>query len=279
MASAVSSTRVSAVVSSGGSNLAARGADLMESGAEHPDVAGTTGAAEPERRSSRRVLPAAGAAGPAARGAEAERSLQVSRPSARTGGPSALPAVGHRLSGKGSTAVPEVRGFEFTARPAVEPGSDIAQPAPASSLLEEERPASSTGPSIGGARPVGADAIGASSRMGADANRDATARVREVLQEYRAAYESLDVAAARSIWPSVDHVALAHAFRQLSRQRLTFESCGISVSGASALARCQGSAEYVPKVGGARALLATGEWVFDLAKNEADWKIVSASVR
>lgn len=111
------------------------------------------------------------------------------------------------------------------------------------------------------------------------AEQDATARVRQVLQEYRAAYESLDVAAARTIWPSVDHVALTHAFRQLARQRVTFQSCGISVSGASALARCRGRAEYIPKVGPQRALLATGEWVFDLAKSEADWKIVSASVR
>lgn len=103
-------------------------------------------------------------------------------------------------------------------------------------------------------------------------------RVRRILQEYRQAYESLDVAAARTIWPSVDHVALTHAFRQLARQRLTFESCGISVSGASALARCRGRAEYIPKVGAQRALLASGEWVFDLARADSDWKIISASV-
>jgi hypothetical protein len=107
----------------------------------------------------------------------------------------------------------------------------------------------------------------------------AEAEVRRALQNYRAAYERLDVAAARMVWPSVDHVALTHAFRQLARQRVTFQSCGISVSGASALARCRGQAEYVPKVGPQRALMASGEWVFDLAKSDADWKIVSASVR
>jgi hypothetical protein len=107
---------------------------------------------------------------------------------------------------------------------------------------------------------------------------DLEERVLRIVQEYRAAYESLDVAAARIVWPSVDHVALTHAFRQLAAQRLTFESCGISVSGASALARCRGQAEYIPKVGAQRALMASGEWVFDLARHDTDWKIVSASV-
>jgi hypothetical protein len=113
-------------------------------------------------------------------------------------------------------------------------------------------------------------------RAGSD---DDLAGVREALQVYRTAYEQLDVAAAKTVWPSVDAAALNQAFRQLASQRLTFQACGISVSGESASARCRGSAEYVPKVGAHRALQASGEWVFNLAKRETNWEIVGATVR
>lgn len=103
--------------------------------------------------------------------------------------------------------------------------------------------------------------------------------VSHVLQQYRVAYEQLDVVAAKHIWPSVDARALGSAFSQLAEQRLTFQSCGVSVSGsgAEATARCRGRAEYVPKVGSRRARVANAEWVFDLAKQDADWRIVSAN--
>ena len=99
-----------------------------------------------------------------------------------------------------------------------------------------------------------------------------------VLQQYRAAYERLDVSAAQTVWPTVDARALSAAFRQLAGQRVTFESCGVSVSGSGsqATARCQGQAEFMPKVGARRAYVASGEWVFDLAKQDAAWRIVNA---
>lgn len=100
-----------------------------------------------------------------------------------------------------------------------------------------------------------------------------------VLQQYREAYESLDVNAAQTVWPTVDTHALGAAFRQLAGQRVTFESCGVSVSGSGsqATARCTGQAEYVPKVGGRRAYTATGEWVFNLEKENAAWRIINAN--
>lgn len=103
--------------------------------------------------------------------------------------------------------------------------------------------------------------------------------VSSVLQQYRAAYESLDVNAAQNVWPTVDARALGAAFRQLAGQRVTFASCGVSVSGSGsqATARCTGQAEYVPKVGGHRAYTASGEWVFDLAKENAAWRIINAN--
>lgn len=103
--------------------------------------------------------------------------------------------------------------------------------------------------------------------------------VGDVLQQYRAAYESLDVSAAQNVWPTVDARALGAAFRQLAGQRVTFESCGVEVSGSGsqATARCTGQAEYVPKVGGRRAYTASGEWVFDLQKENAAWRIINAN--
>jgi hypothetical protein len=100
-----------------------------------------------------------------------------------------------------------------------------------------------------------------------------------VVEEYRAAYERLDASAAKNIWPSVDARALRHAFNQLSEQRLNFESCGVSISGDVASARCRGQAEYLPKVGSRRALVKAGEWVFDLARQDTAWHIVSARIQ
>lgn len=103
--------------------------------------------------------------------------------------------------------------------------------------------------------------------------------VRHVLQQYRAAYEQLDAAAAKSIWPTVDERALTHAFQRLAAQRLTFRSCGISITGAGASARCRGDAEFFPKIGAKRAYTASGEWVFDLTREQTSWRIVNATVR
>lgn len=104
-------------------------------------------------------------------------------------------------------------------------------------------------------------------------------RIQRVLQAYRTAFERLDAAAAASVWPTVDVRALGYAFSQLAEQRLLFESCGISVSGDAASARCRGQAQYLPKVGGRRALVTSGEWVFNLARRETDWQIVAADVK
>jgi hypothetical protein len=103
--------------------------------------------------------------------------------------------------------------------------------------------------------------------------------VRSVLQQYRTAYEQLDAAAAKSIWPTVDERALGHAFQQLAAQRLTFRSCGISISGTGANARCRGEAEYLPKIGAKRAFTTSGEWVFDLTREQTSWRIINASVQ
>ena len=109
------------------------------------------------------------------------------------------------------------------------------------------------------------------------ANEDEKALVRQLLEEYRGAYERLDVVAAKAVFPSLDGKALKRAFGQLSSQRMTLQSCGITISGSTANARCQGSATYHPKIG-TRAMQVGGEWTFDLSKKDAAWQIVNTSV-
>lgn len=98
--------------------------------------------------------------------------------------------------------------------------------------------------------------------------------VRRLLEEYAGAFERLDVSATKAVWPSVNGKALERAYGQLASQRLTFQGCGITISGSTANARCQGSATYQPRVG-KRAVVASREWTFDLLKKDAAWRIVA----
>ena len=102
--------------------------------------------------------------------------------------------------------------------------------------------------------------------------------VRATLTRYEAAYSGLDAAAARAVWPSVDHRALARAFDGLESQRFSLERCNVRLNGGSAQADCSGSAQWTPKVGGG-AQTASRRWQFELKRSNGDWVIVRASVR
>jgi len=103
--------------------------------------------------------------------------------------------------------------------------------------------------------------------------------VRRLLDEYTGAFERLDVGATKAVWPSVDGKALQRAYAQLSAQRLTLQSCGITISGSTANARCRGSATYQPRIGNRPVEIASREWTFDLSKGDTDWRIVNTFVR
>jgi hypothetical protein len=100
-----------------------------------------------------------------------------------------------------------------------------------------------------------------------------------VLQQYAAAYERLDVDAAKMVYPSVNDIALRRAFSQLEEQHVSLGACGITVSGSDASARCKGEASYLPRVGPRTLHRASREWTFDLAKADDGWRIVKATVR
>jgi len=100
--------------------------------------------------------------------------------------------------------------------------------------------------------------------------------VKQTLQQYRTAYEGLDAQSAHAVWPAVNQAALARAFDGLESQSLTFDACDVRVRGESAIAICQGSARYVPKIGSRQPRTEPRVWNFSLRKAGADWKIDSA---
>jgi len=100
--------------------------------------------------------------------------------------------------------------------------------------------------------------------------------VRQALQRYRSAYDGLDAQSAQAVWPAVNQAALARAFDGLESQSLTFDACEVSVGVELAIATCQGSARYVPKVGSREPRIEPRVWSFTLHKTATDWKIDSA---
>jgi hypothetical protein len=102
------------------------------------------------------------------------------------------------------------------------------------------------------------------------------ALVEQALQRYRWAYEELDAASARAVWPAVDEAALARAFDGLASQSLTFQNCDVKVDGSAATAACSGTARYVPKIGSREPRVEPRRWSFSLRKRGADWQIENA---
>ena len=103
-------------------------------------------------------------------------------------------------------------------------------------------------------------------------------QVRAVLARYEAAYSNLDAGAAQAVWPSVDGRSLTRAFDGLESQHVSLGRCAITVNGASASARCNGTATWTPKVGGGTKTEAR-EWRFQLVNTGGAWTIVQAEAR
>ncbi|HEX5475458.1 MAG TPA: hypothetical protein VFX12_12415 [Vicinamibacterales bacterium] len=101
------------------------------------------------------------------------------------------------------------------------------------------------------------------------------AQVRRVLAAYASAYDRLDAAAARAVWPGVDAAALAHAFEGLASQHVALGTCQIDLHTAGARANCRGTATWSPRIGGGSQTQAR-RWTFELAGGNGAWHIVSA---
>lgn len=108
-------------------------------------------------------------------------------------------------------------------------------------------------------------------------DRDA---IGNVLQSYRAAYNSLDATSASSIWQGVDTRALQRAFATLTRQDVSFDRCEVRVTTANrAVAACRGVLLYVPKVGDGNPQERRLSWNFDFTRAADRWMISSVSAK
>jgi hypothetical protein len=99
--------------------------------------------------------------------------------------------------------------------------------------------------------------------------------VKDALQRYRSAYDRLDARLAHSVWPSVNEAALARAFDSLQSQSLTFTACDVAFDGPAAVATCEGTMRYTPRVGSRDAKVEPHVWTFTLRKRGPDWQINS----
>jgi len=103
--------------------------------------------------------------------------------------------------------------------------------------------------------------------------------VRNILGRYRSAYESLNVNAAKGVWPSVNTRALSRAFDGLQSQQFDFSECQIRLDNNRATVTCGGTARFVPKVGNRSERIEYREWEFEMRKADDQWTIAKVQVR
>ena len=108
---------------------------------------------------------------------------------------------------------------------------------------------------------------------------ETTDAIATVLNRYRAAFNDLDVEAARSVWPAADIKGLGRAFDGLLEQQLSFDDCAITLRGDRAVANCRGTATYVPKVGRRNPRVETRQWHFEVQRYASGWLIESVAAR
>ena len=100
-----------------------------------------------------------------------------------------------------------------------------------------------------------------------------------MLGRYRDAFGALDAEAVASFWPSVNTRQLRKAFDQLDVQHFDLGACRVDITGAKAVASCNGKARYVQKVGSRNTHVDARRWTFNLKKVNETWLIESVSSR
>jgi hypothetical protein len=202
--------------------------------------------------------------------------------SARRVAPGSLPAPRIREAVRGPVPVPSPRtdsASRVTDRPAI-PSAAATAPAILESAKPPDLPAVALAPVA--PPPIAApslrgDAAEHRPESGPAAGEREVEAVLDILHDYKAAYENLDVTAAAEVFPSVDRRALSRAFALLKSQEVAFDPCRIDVTGSSAVARCPGVARYVRRIGIQNPLERRYEWVFDMQKKGNDWRIASVT--
>jgi hypothetical protein len=220
---------------------------------------------------SRDVLPSA--AGPVA-------SSRVAGPSARAVTPSPPPRVPTP-----ATVVPTPVAAPPVAAPAARTASQNSE------ALAAPRPTAMTGiapaespPSVAMAAtsaPATAPAPVTTVPAPAAAARVVTpsSAIESVLNRYAFAFSMLDASRAKAVWPSVNERNLERAFDSLESQKFDLGACDISIALPHAVASCDGTAHYTPKVGNRKLRSERRRWTFQLQQRGQDWAIESVDSR
>ena len=158
------------------------------------------------------------------------------------------------------------------------PSAPVVTSAPAPFASVVRQPTSVVTPPASVMPAASSPAAAAPSAVVGPSRADET-RVAQVLDRYARAYGDLNATAAHAVWPSVDEHALARAFSSLASQRVSFDNCDISVSGAKANASCRGRASYVAKVGSREPRSESRTWNFELRRDGDAWMIENAEAR
>jgi len=106
-----------------------------------------------------------------------------------------------------------------------------------------------------------------------------TAVIESVLSRYAAAFSARDVAAARAVWPGVNERGLVRAFESVEEQQFDLGECVITANPPRAVASCDGTAKYVPKVGSKRVRSEPRHWTFHLEQQRDGWSIEAVDLR
>ena len=97
--------------------------------------------------------------------------------------------------------------------------------------------------------------------------------MQSVLGRYASAFSTLDARRAKAVWPTVNQRNLERAFDSLEQQEFDLGECDIMVLPPRALASCDGTARYTPKVGNRSVRTEARRWTFRLRQNADEWTI------
>jgi hypothetical protein len=107
----------------------------------------------------------------------------------------------------------------------------------------------------------------------------ATSAIHAVLNRYANAYSRLDARSAKDVWPGVNERDLARAFATLETQQFDLGTCRVEITLPRAVATCDGTIRYVPKVGGRSVRSQPRNWKFSLTQDGEQWAISSVESR
>jgi hypothetical protein len=107
----------------------------------------------------------------------------------------------------------------------------------------------------------------------------AASAIEAVLGRYASAFNSLDAQRAKAVWPTVNERNLDRAFDGLEQQQFDLGDCDIRITAPKAIASCDGTARFTPKVGSRKMRVERRQWTFRLQATGQSWTIESVDSR